>query len=256
MLFLHGFPEFWYSWRHQLAEFGRDHLAVAIDMRGYNHSDKPTGLEPYAIPRLVEDVRAVIETLGGGRATLLAHDWGGGVAWAFAYTHPQMLERLIIVNCPHPVRLAQELRRPRQLLKSWYMFVFQLPGLPEWALTRKGAAIFDAIVRAHPNTFSEEDIRAYKAAILRPGAATGAVNYYRSLFRTRPLPALASRPPLEVPTLLLWGEKDPYLGKSITNGMEPYLTDLTIRYLPDAGHFVQEERPQEVNLLVRDFLAR
>ena len=137
MLFLHGFPEFWYSWRHQLRAFADDYYVVAPDMRGYNQSDKPRGRRAYRLDVLVEDVRALIEDLGYERCVLVGHDWGGAVAWQFAYTYPEMLERLVVMNLPHPVRFYEGLSTLAQLRRSWYILFFQLPWLPEKVLSRR-----------------------------------------------------------------------------------------------------------------------
>ena len=134
MLFLHGFPECWYSWRHQLGEFGQDYKAVAVDLRGYNQSDKPKEQSAYALSELIEDVRGAIRALGYDKCILVGHDWGGAIAWSFAYAYPGMLERLIVLNLPHPAKFAAGLRSPQQLLRSWYIALFQLPKVPELLL--------------------------------------------------------------------------------------------------------------------------
>ena len=186
MLFLHGFPDFWYGWRHQLAEFAKDHRVVAIDMRGYNDSDKPAGREAYAMPNLIGDVGAVIDELGdGGKATLVGHDWGGVVAWSFAETHPKRLEKLVIINIPHPAVMAKAITRPPQLFRSWYMYMFQLPVVPEFMLTRNHGELMESVFRGgavNREAFNNTDLAAYRDAICKPGVATATMNYYRNLF--------------------------------------------------------------------------
>ena len=256
MLFLHGFPEFWYSWRHQLDEFGSDHRAVAVDLRGYNDSDKPRARGAYSIGQLVADVRAVIDQLGEGPAVLVGHDWGGAIAWIFAQRHPKLLSHLVIINTPHPARFFQEIRDPDQMRKSRYMFFFQLPFLPERAMTREGAAAVVPLYRRHatnPAAFTEEDVQIFREAFLKPGVATAAINYYRNgvaFFLAARRPAI-----IEVPTLLLWGDRDPYLNKRLTEGNDRYVRHLTVQHFPNAGHFVHEERSAEVNAAIRAFLA-
>jgi pimeloyl-ACP methyl ester carboxylesterase len=256
MLMLHGFPEFWYSWRRQLPAFARDHRVVALDGRGYNESEKPRSRSAYAMPELVKDVRGVIDRLGGGRAVLVGHDWGGAVAWAFAYEHPDMLDALAVLNLPHPARFAQEVMKPRQMLRSWYAAFFQLPWLPERLLIAGGGMIIGRILTASAvdkTAFSEQDIRAYREAATRPGAATAMLNYYRNAFA-----GLVRRRwgVLQVPTLMIWGENDVALGKELTYGTEAYVEDLTVRYIPNCSHWVQQEQPELVNGYLRDFLRR
>lgn len=256
MLMLHGFPEFWYSWRHQLPEFSQDYKVVALDLRGYNDSDKPTNLEAYRLSELVQDVRGVIEGLGYDRCILVGHDWGGAIAWNFAYDYPDMVDRLIVLNLPHPAKFASGLLTPQQLLRSSYIFFFQLPLLPEFLLQ---AFDYQPVVQALRNTavnkaaFSADDLKAYQQAAAKPGALTAMINYYRANLLQ---PELTSRNwgSLQVPTLLLWGEDDPALGKELTYGTEAYVPNLTLRYIPHCSHWVQQEKPQLVNQYMREFL--
>jgi pimeloyl-ACP methyl ester carboxylesterase len=255
MLMLHGFPDFWYSWRHQIPEFARDHSVVAVDMRGYNLSDKPPGRSAYSMRYLVADVGALIERLGEGRAVLVGHDWGGLVAWASAYEHPELLEALIILNTPHPALFMRGLLWPPQLLRSSYVFMFQLPWLPEWLLTGNDGAAMETILRGSAvdkTAFTDDDIAAYREAIQQPGAATAALNYYRNWFQPR---VLRTFDVLEVPTLMIWGDRDVALGKELARGTERYVRRLTLHHVPDSGHWVQQEQPGLVNRYIRDFLA-
>lgn len=257
LLFLHGFPEFWYSWRHQLREFGQNYRAVALDLRGYNLSDKPPGKSAYALSELIKDVEGVIRALGYDRCTLVGHDWGGAISWAFAYAYPQMLEQLIILNLPHPAKFAAGLRTPQQLLRSWYIGLFQIPYLPELLLQANNyAAIRFAFQKQtiNPNAFTHQDINAYVAAAAQPGALTSMVNYYRNLFAADSL-LNQSWGVLSVPTLMIWGENDAALGKELTENTEQYVADFQIRYIPDCSHWVQQEQPQLVNQYMRGFLG-
>lgn len=256
MLFLHGFPEFWYSWRHQLSEFARDYRVVAVDLRGYNDSDKPQAPDAYQMSELVADVTGLIRGLGSDRCILVGHDWGGAIAWSTAYAHPELIERLVVMNLPHPAKFAAGLRTPQQLLKSWYIGLFQLPLLPEWLIQAGNYWAIEQMLRGtaiDKTAFSDADLAAYKAAAAKPGALTAMLNYYRalasgSLFQQ-------SWGVLEVPTLMIWAEDDVALGKELTYGTEDYVRDFHLRYIPDCSHWVQQEQPELVNRYMREFLA-
>lgn len=255
MLMLHGFPEFWYSWRQQIPEFARDYKVVALDLRGYNDSDKPKQRSAYVMDEFIKDVEGVIRGLGYDRAIIVGHDWGGAIAWNFAYSRPQMVERLIVINLPHPAKMAEGLRSPQQLLRSSYMFFFQLPEVPE-ALIQAGD--YELLGRTlqqatvNKNVFTPADIEAYKDAVSKRGALTAMLNYYRNLTHQRMLSSDWSI--LEVPTLLIWGEGDVALGKELTYNTYAYVRNLQIKYIANAGHFVHQEQPQLVNQYIREFL--
>jgi pimeloyl-ACP methyl ester carboxylesterase len=257
ILFLHGFPEFWYEWKNQLVEFGNDHTAVAPDLRGYNLSSKPSELSAYAVPTLVEDVRQLADRLRGGtKFTLVAHDWGGAVAWVFAAMHPEMLDRLVIINAPHPTVFNRELHEnPAQQQASQYMLMFRSPAA-EATLSANNYATLATIVGV-----TGEDKDAYIAAWSQPGALTGGLNYYRASRVGPPQPgedpSAASSPPLmiRVPTLVIWGEKDTALLTGNLEGLDRYVPSLTVKRIPDATHWVVREKSSEVNLLIRAFLA-
>ena len=255
MLMLHGFPEFWYSWRHQIPELAKDCKVVALDLRGYNESDKPPQQSAYVMSEFIKDVEGVIKGLGYDRCVLVGHDWGGAIAWNFAYAHPEMLERLIVLNIPHPAKFAEGMRIPQQLLRSSYVFFFQLPLLPELLLQ---ASDYEAIANAltgmavDKSTFSTADIEAYKNAAAKRGALTAMLNYYRnalSNFRQQDWSLL------QVPTLMIWGEEDKALAKELTYGTEAYVRDFQIHYIPNCSHWVQQEQPELVNRYIREFLA-
>lgn len=258
MLMLHGFPEFWYSWRHQIPAFSQDYKVVALDQRGYNDSDKLTDVSAYRMAELVADVRGVIQGLGYDRCILVGHDWGGAVAWNFAYAHPEMLEKLIVLNLPHPAKFAAGLRTPQQLLKSSYIFFFQIPFLPELVIQSFDYRLLEEAftgMAVDKTAFTSADLDAYKQAAAKPGALTAMLNYYRAnIFQ----PELTSREwgVLQVPTLLIWGENDTALGKELTYGTEAYVQDLTVRYIPNCSHWVQQEQPQLVNQYMQEFLQR
>ena len=270
MMFVHGFPEFWYAWRKQLAEFGRDHHAVAPDMRGYNLSSKPEGLEPYAIGHLIEDLRALAEHLGHRRFTLCAHDWGGAVAWAFAMRHPDWLERLIIVNAPHPGVFQRELTaNPAQQQASQYMLMFRTAGAEAMLSADNFAALNARILQplVAAGHLTEADRKAYLEAWSQPGALTGGLNYYRAARVGPPSPegaparGIKDDAPAEhgfvvrVPTLVIWGMRDVALLPGLLDGLEEYVPDLTVRRIDDGSHWVIHERPDVVNRHIHDFLA-
>ena len=257
MLMLHGFPEFWYSWRHQIPEFARDYKVVALDLRGYNESDKPKEPEAYRMEELLKDVEGVIRGLGYESCILVGHDWGGAIAWSFAYAYPDLVDKLIVMNLPHPAKFMEGLKTPQQLLKSWYIFLFQLPWLPELLLQWND---YQAIKSLFTGTaidrtaFSPTDIEAYKDAAAKRGALTAMLNYYRNVF-----PSLFNEKQpewnvLNIPTLIIWGEEDIALGKELTYETEKLVNSLQIKYIPNCSHWVQQEQPQLVNQYMREFL--
>jgi pimeloyl-ACP methyl ester carboxylesterase len=255
MLMLHGFPEFWYSWRHQIPEFAKDYKVVALDLRGYNDSDKPADKSAYVMDEFILDVEGVIKGLGYDKCILVGHDWGGAIAWNFAYAHPEMVERLIILNLPHPAKFAEGIRNPQQLLRSSYMFFFQIPWLPEFLIQSSDYQLIENAIKGmavNKSAFSKEDLEAYKDAAAKRGAMTATLNYYRNIFQQRMTSQDWSV--LEVPTLMIWGEKDTALGKELTYGTEAYVRDFQIKYIPDCSHWVQQEQPQLVNQYIREFL--
>ena len=258
VILLHGFPEFWYAWRHQIPALAAAGChVIAPDMRGYNLSEKPAGVRAYMLASLTADVAALIEHLGAAQATVVGHDWGGGVAWAVPMRYPHLVERLVILNAPHPGALLRELKTPDQLRKSWYMFFFQLPWLPELAIRSGNCAILRDMLRhepRRPGAFSEEDIGLYVQALMQPGALTAALNYYRALGRRSPLRAAREVRRIDVPTLLIWGEQDPYLSIRLTRDLERWVPDLRVERIPEASHWVQADAPERVNSLINDFL--
>lgn len=258
VVLLHGFPEFWYSWRHQIpALAAAGYRVVAPDMRGYNQSDKPTGVAAYHTGLLTRDVARLITACGASRASVIGHDWGAVVAWLFAMRHPEMVERLAILNVPHPAVLRAGLANPRQLLRSWYVFFFQLPWLPEWSL---GAGRFRAVRRVfrtdpvRAGAFSAADIERYVEALAQPGALTASVNYYRALLRFHPLGFTRELHVIDAPVLVIWGEQDRALGRELAEPPRRWVPNLRIERLPDASHWVQVDRPERVNQLLLSFL--
>jgi pimeloyl-ACP methyl ester carboxylesterase len=251
VVLLHGFPEFWYSWRHQLGGLSDAGLrAIAPDLRGYNESDKPIGIASYRLELLVEDVAQFIEKVAGGSAAVVGHDWGGAIAWELAMRRPERVARLAILNAPHPAALRRELRRPRQLLRSWYAIAFQLPWLPERLIAASNYALLRYTL---PECLTPAERDHYVEALAQPGALTATLNYYRAGVR---YPTDSARRPATItsPTLVIWGERDPYLGIRLTDNLEAWVRDLRIVRLPGIGHWVQNEAPERVNELLVDFL--
>ena len=260
VVLLHGFPEAAYSWRAQIPALAERFTVVAPDMRGYNTSSKPKGVENYHIERLVEDVVALIHSFGVEHAAVVGHDWGGLVAWMTALLRPDVVRQLVILNCPHPRVFQQHvLTNPVQARRSWYIGFFQLPWLPEWVLRRNDYAFLEHAFRddaVHPDNFSDADIAAYKTSASQQGALTAMVNYYRALFRAPSLRVLADLDPVvRPPTLVVWGEQDFALGNELLDGLPRYVPDLTVRRIADASHWVQQDRPDLVNRYLAGFLA-
>lgn len=256
VVLLHGFPEFWYSWRRQIPVLAERFRVLAPDMRGYNLSEKPP--RGYDIETLADDVLALVHEAGEEEAAIVGHDWGGGVAWAFALRHAPATRKLAILNAPHPLRFQEELRNPRQLLRSSYMLFFQLPALPELLLGANRSWLIGRGLRSSAvakEAFSDDDIERYREAISRPGALNAALNYYRGLLGARRrLGELPNDGVVQAPTLVLWGEHDRALGTELASGLERWAPNLRVALL-DCGHWTQQERPDEVNRLLLDFVA-
>jgi epoxide hydrolase 4 len=260
VILLHGFPECWYSWRHQLPVLGRHYHVVAPDMRGYNLSDKPARVQDYRIDALVQDVVGLIRYFGADKAAIVAHDWGAGVAWALAQRHPELVSKLAAMQVPPPAAWRANFTL-RQLRKSWYMFFFQLPKLPErWASANDFAMVermfHETSVRS--DAFTDDDIEVYKEALRRPGALTAGINYYRanvfnSLFRGGVETPADGR--IRVPTLFIYGEQDTAIVPDTVRGLDRFI-DASYGELriPDSGHWVQNEAVEEVNGALLEFL--
>ena len=256
VVLLHGFPEYWYSWRLQipfLADLG--YTVVAPDLRGYNDSDKPeTG---YSIANLLRDIVGLIKGLGEEKAIIVGHDWGGALAWSFAISYPQMTERLIVLNAPHPGAMRRELRTPQQLRKSWYILVLQVPILPEYILGRNHARAIGRMIYAaavQKEAFPPAVLERYCEAMSKPGALRASISYYRALFRNLFSSDGLDNVLVRMPTLLIWGEQDIALDLALTRNLEQWVPDLRVRYVPDSGHWVQQERPELVNQWIAEFL--
>jgi pimeloyl-ACP methyl ester carboxylesterase len=268
VVLLHGFPEFWWSWRHQLPALAAAGFeAVAPDLRGYGLSDRPAQVSAYALSRLAADVVGLVRACGATRATIVGHDWGGAVAWRVAERHPEVVERLVIVNSPHPVALLRGLRRPDQLVRSSYMLLFQLPVLPERLLAARDHALLRAALRATRATPpSAAELDPYVAAAARADELRGPIHYYRAMGRALVASALPGRAPrerapraatprrVEAPVLVLWGERDPALGNHLATPPPELVPRARVVRLPAAGHTAQLDAPGEVSRVLVEFL--
>lgn len=272
VILLHGFPEFWYSWRHQLTALGTRFHVVAPDMRGYNLSDKPPRVEDYSIDVLADDVIGLIDRFGAEKAAIVGHDWGAGVAWAIAQKYPERISKLAVLQVPPAAAWRANLTL-KQLLKSWYMFFFQLPHVPEWAIRRNSFKGLDRVFKeqvGRPGSFTDTDIEIYKEALAQPGALTSALNYYRAnVFRIMRGSQRAEMTELSgerktklggrirVPTLFIFAERDVAILPRTVRGVKAYIdAPYTELRIPDSGHWVQNEAVEEVNTALMEFLAK
>ena len=256
LLLLHGFPEFSYAWRHQIVPLAAlGYRVVAPDQRGYGESAKPSGTAAYHVDLLAGDVVRIAEALGHRTFSIVGHDWGGIVAWRVASDHPSRVERLAIVNAPNlDVVAGHLLKSPLQLLRSTYVALFQLPWLPEQALSTMNHALLAAALTTSslPGTFSTEELAHYRDAWARPGALTAMLGWYRAL------PRLARRTPVRIPapTLILWGDRDSALDASLAEDSLALCDHGAVHHIADATHWVHHERPAEVNERLSAFLRR
>lgn len=250
VVLVHGFPDFWYVWRYQIAPLvAAGCRVIAPDLRGFNLSSKPAVVQRYTPAVLAGDLDALVRHFDAADVTLVAHDWGGIVAWHAAMARPSWLRRLVILNSPHPVAMLRGLRRPRQLWKSWYIFYFQLPWLPEALLRRGGAATLVNILRTNPTrpgAYTEEDIAYSVQAHLQPGALTGALNCYRAAVRGGSGTFSGPRTRIDVPTLVLWGDADNYLEPWLAEPPADLVPHCAVRHFPDASHWIMVDRPDDV----------
>lgn len=253
---LHGWPESSYAWRHQIAPLAAAGLrVVAPDQRGYGRSDKPRGIGAYRLDRLAADVVDVIQALGRERAHVVGHDWGGNVAWYLAAAWPERVERLAILNVPHPAVMLRHLRtNPAQMRRSWYMFYFQLPGLPEWSLRRRDWRNLKRILRggSRRGTFSDAELDRYAADWARPGAMRSSLHWYRAAFRRRPPRPASWR--VRAPTRIVWGPEDLALGREMVEPSAALCERADVVWIDGAGHWVQHEEPERVSALLVDHL--
>lgn len=257
VVLLHGFPDFFYCWREQIDPLVNAGYRVLIpDQRGYNLSEKPDGVRAYRKSELVRDVVELVHSEGRDSAHVIGHDWGASVAWELALRYPSTVDRLGIVNVPHPKVLRHHvLSNPAQLKKSWYVFFFQLPRLPEWACERRNFEFFERSLRANasPGTFTDEDIARYRAAWRRPGVLTATINWYRAAARHTASPP---RDLVDAPTLVMWGEQDFALEPEMAPESLAYCENGRLERFPETGHWVPHEKPEAVTALLLEHLSR
>jgi epoxide hydrolase 4 len=257
VILLHGFPEFWYGWRKQIPALAKAGYRVIVpDQRGYNLSDKPRGVKSYHIDMLVGDILGLIEALGYQKVNLVGHDWGAAVAWEIAMRHLERLHRLGILNVPHPAVMRNFLRRgdPEQLRRSWYIFAFQIPWLPEYFLCKDDWRNTVRVLRGSGkiHTFTDEDIAKYKQAWSQPGALTAMINWYRAAVRH--WPKLPKDMCVKVPTLMIWGMQDVALSHRMARLSMDYCSNGKLVFFEDATHWVQHDEAENVNQLLVKFL--
>lgn len=253
VLMLHGFPDYWRSWRRQIPVVAQaGYRVVALDLRGYNLSDRPRGVAAYQLDTLTNDVAAFVDQLDGDPPTVVGHDWGGIIAWQLAMHHSESLRSLIVLNAPHPAAFDRELKRlSSQWLRSWYAMLFQVPIIPEATLSAGNYALLKRTLRQGPAD-SDEELEQYLAIFTPPGALTAALNYYRAAVRFRP----AAPRRIDCETLLLWGERDPFLLPRLADELEQWVPELDVVKLPDAGHWLQLTHANQVNEPLLAFLRR
>ena len=256
VVLLHGFPEFWYGWRHQIPALAKAGCRVIVpDQRGYNLSDKPKGVKSYGVLTLVGDIIGLIDALGYEKANLVGHDWGAVVAWALAILHPERLHRLSIMNVPHPAVMKRFLQRDlEQIRRSWYVFFFQLPWLPESGMRQDNWRGAQRALRGSGkiDTFTTDDIVKYKEAWSRPGAMTAMINWYRAIMRYQPPMPKDLR--VKVRTLMMWGMKDFALSHRMARPSMDYVDEGNLIFFPEATHWVQHDAAEEVNHHLVDFI--
>lgn len=257
VILLHGFPEFWYGWRHQIAYLAAAGYRVwAPDQRGYNLSDKPKGIAVYNLDQLANDVIGLIDAAGQEKALLVGHDWGAAVAWWLANRSPERLERMIILNVPHHAVMQRAAQRTlSQMRKSWYFLFFQLPWLPEAVVGRNNwQTMCKALQKSSRlGTFSETDLEQYRQAWAQPHTMTSMINWYRAIMRKPPQPLPTRR--IKVPTLLIWGVKDPFLGRELAQPSIDLCDEGRLAFIEEATHWVQHEEAARVNELMGEFLS-
>lgn len=257
LILLHGFPEFWYGWKHQIPAFVEAGYRLCVpDQRGYNLSDKPATVADYNLDELAADVIGLVDALGVEQTYLVGHDWGGAVAWWTANKYPDRIKKLGILNVPHHAVMRRHIRdNRRQQFRSWYIALFQVAWLPEnlirWASYRPFSWALHKSSR--PGTFTPEDLERYRRAWSQPGAVKAMINWYRASRQVRP--ARLAGPHITVPTLMIWGVNDPALGREMAQPSIDLCQDGRLIYIDDVSHFVQHEAPQRVNRLLVEFLT-
>ena len=254
--------QFWYSWRYQICEFSADYHVVAVDLRGYGETERPPKTLDYTLTKLHQDIVELIPALGHSNAILVAHDWGGAIAWEVAQKHPELVEKLVIMDIPHPAVFKKSVFGTwAQLMKSWYIFLFQVPWLPEFVISQRDYGFFNSIFRGKKagvrnlDCVPPEAVEAFKYVFSQPGALTGPINYYRCIFSmTNLVEASSSVKKFEVPTLIIWGDEDLFLESCMADEHREFVQDLTVKHIPKCSHWVQQDQPELVNQYMREFI--
>ena len=257
IVLLHGFPEFWFGWRRQIAPLAAAGFrVVAPDTRGYNLSSKPEGFEAYGVDLLAADIRGLIGELGAESALLVGHDWGGSIAWTVAMNHPEVVDRLAILNAAHPRRLSEGLKHPSQLQKSWYFFFFAVPGCPRRSCRPETGTSSGISCRTRTRLTRRRRWNATWRRGRSRGQRAGMINYYRASVRQSQKEAAAKLRPISAPTLVIWGERDSYLGSDLAEPDREDVPNLErVERLPDASHWVHHDEAERVNQLLVTFLG-
>ncbi len=258
ILFLHGFPSFWYSWQQQIDYFlSLDYRVIVPDQRGYNESSKPTKMSDYRLTLLIEDIVQLLQAMGVNKVFVVAHDWGGIIAWALLKTQPQLIHKAVIINAPY----LPSYSKPswRQLRKSWYVYFFQLPRLPEWMVRRNGFSLLVNMMRrtSLPGTFSERDMALYKEAWNKKESLTAMINWYRALakYSMDAKEIFGRRTPVPVPIKVLWGIKDAFLEKESGTCPSKHCPDFTLKEYPNATHWLPTEKSETINNEIHWFFS-
>ncbi|KAI6653419.1 Epoxide hydrolase 4-like [Oopsacas minuta] len=261
MLMLHGFPEFWYSWRYQIREFNKDYRVIAVDLRGYGESDKPLNKSAYTITNTVDDVIKLLKNLGVDKCTLLCHDWGGLFGWGVVLTRSDLVEKFVVMCCPHPGRYNDLVNLENDsLFRQWYFIFYQLPYLPEMLMRMEDFRAFKSLFRSRKygftnrEIFTDEDMQSFLYTFSQNRAFTGPINYIRNVF-THFLREGIVYDYIYVPTLILNGEHDPFISTKMAEGHEKYVQRVENKIIR-CGHWMQQDMPVEVNSIIRQFLTQ
>lgn len=258
ILFLHGFPEFWYAWRKQLQYFAdKGYLVVAPDQRGYNLSDKPEGVAAYKIDELARDIIGLIDAYGRKQIFLVGHDWGASVSWWVALKYPERIKKLVILNVPHPKVMAKHVfTDTEQMKKSWYIFYFQIPGAVDHLAA---ASNYEWVIQlittsANPGAFTSQELEEYRKAFQQPGAFTAMVNWYRAMVQTKQEPPKSFD--VTMPMILMWGEDDVAMLTQLADESMPYCKQGCLIKFPGTSHWIQHEQAAKINPLIEDFFKK
>ncbi len=260
VLLLHGFPELWYGWRKQIPVLSaKGFLVAAPDQRGYNDSDRPKHVRDYVLDELAKDALGIMDVLGKKSAVVIGHDWGAAVAWWLAIKHPARVERLVVMDVPHPLVMRKFLfTDPEQMKKSWYMFFFQLPKIPEMVLSRNDFEQMEreVVASAKPGAFTPEDMAIYKAAWRKPGAMTAMLNWYRSIRSQLLQQPGKDEVRIKMPALVIWGKEDHLLSTEMAAASVGFCDHGRLAVIENATHWVHHEEPERVNALILEHLGR